>query len=86
MISKLDESVGKVVKSLKKTGMLENSILMFYSDNGAPTAGLFQNSGSNYPLRGVRSYRIKIKSIINCNFLAKTVSLGRCKPKSWIHL
>lgn len=54
MISKMDESIGKVVESLEKKGMLENSILMFYSDNGAPTTGLFQNSGSNYPLRGVR--------------------------------
>lgn len=54
MISKLDEGVGKVVESLKKNGMLENTIIMFYSDNGAPTTGLFQNSGSNYPLRGVR--------------------------------
>lgn len=54
MISKLDESIGKIVDSLKKNGMLDNSIIMFYSDNGAPTAGLFQNSGSNYPLRGVR--------------------------------
>ena len=55
MISKLDESVGKVVDSLAKNKMLENSIILFYSDNGAPTTGLFQNAGSNYPLRGVRN-------------------------------
>jgi arylsulfatase B len=54
MVSKMDESIGKVVDALKQKGMLENSIIMFYSDNGAPTTGLFQNAGSNYPLRGVR--------------------------------
>ena len=46
MISIMDEGVGKVVDALKQKGMMENTILVFTSDNGA---GL---SGSNYPLRG----------------------------------
>ncbi|PSN49060.1 hypothetical protein C0J52_10596 [Blattella germanica] len=53
MISKLDESVGKVVQSLQRRNMLENSIIVFIADNGAPTIGIFQNWGSNYPLRGL---------------------------------
>ena len=53
MISKLDEGVGKVVEAIKQKGILDNTIILFYSDNGAPSAGLFENSGSNYPLRGV---------------------------------
>jgi arylsulfatase A-like enzyme len=55
MALKLDESVGRVVKALQTSGMLENSIIVFVSDNGAPSsdAGPYQNWGSNYPLRGV---------------------------------
>lgn len=54
MVSKLDESVGHIVHTLMETGMLNNSIIIFISDNGAPSVGDFQNWGSNYPLRGVR--------------------------------
>ncbi|XP_014609673.1 PREDICTED: arylsulfatase B-like [Polistes canadensis] len=54
MVSKLDESVGKVIAALRKRGMLENSIILFISDNGAPTINVFSNHGSNYPLRGIK--------------------------------
>ena len=53
MASKLDESVGRIVKALAKANKLDNSIIIFYSDNGAPSAGLFNNTGSNWPLKGV---------------------------------
>lgn len=53
MITALDESVGRTVAALKKARMLENSIIVFVSDNGAQTEGLLENMGSNYPLRGV---------------------------------
>jgi len=55
MTWKLDESVGRVVRALQISGMLENSIIVFVSDNGAPSikAVGYQNWGSNYPLRGV---------------------------------
>jgi len=54
MVSKLDESVGHIVQTLMETEMLNDSIIIFISDNGAPSIGEFQNWGSNYPLRGVR--------------------------------
>ncbi|KAF5269794.1 hypothetical protein FQA39_LY08575 [Lamprigera yunnana] len=54
MVSKLDESVGLLVDSLEKKTMLENCVILFFSDNGAATIGADANWGSNYPLRGLK--------------------------------
>ncbi|KAH8270630.1 hypothetical protein KR018_012549 [Drosophila ironensis] len=55
MVSKLDQSVGRIVSTLASTGQLEHSIVIFYSDNGAPSVGMFANTGSNWPLRGQKN-------------------------------
>ncbi|XP_065078329.1 arylsulfatase B-like isoform X2 [Ochlerotatus camptorhynchus] len=55
MVSKLDDSVGQIFNSLRSKNMLDNSIILFMSDNGAPSVGLHANSGSNYPLRGIKN-------------------------------
>lgn len=39
MVSCLDKSVGRIVKTLAENDMLKNSILLFMSDNGAPVVG-----------------------------------------------
>lgn len=54
MVAKLDESVGRIVSALEKGNMLQNSIIIFLADNGAPTVGVFSNWGSNYPLKGIK--------------------------------
>ena len=53
MIESMDESVGEIIDALHRTGMLENSIIVFLSDNGGPTAFMHGTTASNYPLRGV---------------------------------
>ncbi|XP_021915734.1 arylsulfatase B-like, partial [Zootermopsis nevadensis] len=54
MIWKMDESVGRVMQALKDKQVLDRTIVIFVSDNGAPTTGIHPNHGSNWPLRGVR--------------------------------
>ncbi|XP_060530121.1 arylsulfatase I-like [Cylas formicarius] len=55
MMTRLDSSVGQVVEALKNKSMLENSIIVFTTDNGGPAAGFNLNAASNYPLRGVKN-------------------------------
>jgi len=51
MVSVMDEGIGKVVAALTEKGMMDNTILVFTSDNGA----YYKSVGSNYPLRGGKS-------------------------------
>lgn len=53
MVSLLDQSIGDVLTALREKKMLENSIILFLSDNGAQPEGIHANHGSNYPFKGV---------------------------------
>ncbi|XP_071876830.1 arylsulfatase B [Bombus fervidus] len=54
MVSKLDESVGRIFHALGEKGMLKDSLILFLTDNGAASVGRYRNYGSNYPLRGTK--------------------------------
>ena len=49
MLANMDDSVGAVMNQLRKSGLEENTIVFFLSDNGGPTREL---TSSNLPLRG----------------------------------
>lgn len=53
MTFRLDESVGQIVSALSDKGILNNTIIVFLTDNGGATIGELQNWGSNWPHRGV---------------------------------
>ena len=49
MLSHLDDSVGKVIEQLRESRLVDNTLIVFLSDNGGPTKEL---TSSNEPLRG----------------------------------
>ena len=49
MLANLDDSVGAVLEQLRRSGLEENTLVFFLSDNGGPTREL---TSSNAPLRG----------------------------------
>ena len=52
----LDEAVGKVYQSISDAGILENTVIVFTTDNGGPANGFDFNYANNYPLRGVKAH------------------------------
>ncbi|XP_077560798.1 arylsulfatase I-like [Haemaphysalis longicornis] len=52
MVDALDQSVGALLEALEEASMLQDSIIVFSSDNGAYPISMWANFGSNWPLRG----------------------------------
>ncbi|XP_068631127.1 arylsulfatase B-like [Battus philenor] len=52
IVTHVDKSVGEIVNALSEMNMLDDTIIIFASDNGAPTNGDFTNWGVNLPFRG----------------------------------
>jgi arylsulfatase A-like enzyme len=53
MLSAMDDGIGKTLAALRAEGLEENTLVIFFNDNGGPTmAGTTINGSSNAPLRG----------------------------------
>lgn len=50
MIACMDDGIGRIMKSLEDTGVADNTIIWFHSDNG----GIGKIKGNNAPLRGAK--------------------------------
>jgi arylsulfatase A-like enzyme len=53
MITALDDGVGQILATLAKHDLVDDTLVVFTSDNGAPAAGAY-TAGSNGALRGVK--------------------------------
>lgn len=70
MVSSMDESLGRIMDKLEALGIAENTLVVFYSDNGGMSAGNYYDperqiskkqldkafSTSNLPLRGAKGW------------------------------
>ena len=52
MMSAKDDAVGRVLAKVKEIGQEENTLVVFFSDNGGPTV---QTTSNNGPLRGFKA-------------------------------
>lgn len=52
MMSSMDDAVGRILAKIAELGQDENTLIVFFSDNGGPTA---QTSSRNDPLRGFKA-------------------------------
>lgn len=77
-ISRMDRDVGKMMKELEKRGLLDNTIIVFISDNGMPfprAKGTLYDSGIQTPL--IFSWKNKIKNgTVHVNGLVSSIDLA----------
>lgn len=48
----LDDGIGNVTAALRRTGALDDTLIVFTSDNGGPTNNNENTQSNNYPMRG----------------------------------
>ena len=52
MLSAMDDGIGRTLKALRDSQLEENTLVVFFSDNGGPTTVGGVNGSTNTPLRG----------------------------------
>jgi arylsulfatase A-like enzyme len=52
VLSSMDDAIGRIVAALRVENMEDNTLLIFFNDNGGPLPPSWWNGASNAPLRG----------------------------------
>ena len=85
MISLTDDVIGSLVQKLKDTGMYDNSVIIFTSDNGGNP-----HASCNYPLRGAKfsvwEGGVRVPTFVHSPLMsesAETVSYGLVHQTDW---
>ena len=57
MVTAMDNAIGQVVGALEEAGLYQDSVILFFSDNGGPIKGWPPGhdtayAANNWPLRG----------------------------------
>lgn len=82
MLQRMDKDIGALLTALKRTGQMENTVIVFLSDNGAPhkrdrSNGLFTGGKSGYGEGGIRTPMIWVDpaSVLPDSVDARAVSI-----------
>ena len=55
-VNEMDSAIGFIKDSLQQVGVLNNTIIMFSTDNGGPPNGFDVNWANNFPLRAGKAF------------------------------
>lgn len=90
MVSALDDSIGDIFSALHKANILNESIIIFTTDNGGATGGtagwsIDDSIGSNWPLRGAK-YTLWEGGIRGVSFIWSSFLKNRYINDNLIHI
>lgn len=88
VVMEVDWSVGEIIKTLEKNGLIENTLVIFTSDNGpwlnfgnhaGSTGGLREGKGASWEggqrVPAIMSWPSKIPAGVICNNIASTIDI-----------
>lgn len=91
MVTALDLGVGEVVDALKAARMMDNTLLVFSTDNGGPADNFNSNMACNWPLRGMKRTLfeggVRGVGFVHGAGISKTgwVAEGKVHAADWFH-
>lgn len=90
MVHGMDRGIGKVLDALRATGQLDNTIIVFTSDNGGPGRDGQDSPASNGPLRGWKAQHyeggVRVAAAISWPAALKPRGYANIGPVAYVDL